>query len=475
NWPGPKGHWFWGYAGELMRKIRKDPGYYFSYIRGITKTYPYGFSSNLTPLFASLNIYHPNAVKAVLCASDAPKLKRAYRSLFEWLGHGLLVLEDKEWFRHRRLLTPSFHFEILKPYIKTMNECSITMVESWVKKTSEKAQIADDMDITPSISRMTLDTILKCLMSYESNCQDEKSTNSYVSKIYEISASVAHRMRDVNIFKRINAIFYATAHGKAFLKLCEAVHEFSDSVINCRKAELKQPLVKQNRKYLDFLDTLLKARDADGKGLSDREIRAEVDTFMFEGHDTTASGISWILYCLAENADHQEMCFREIQEQMGDRTDIEWDDLAKLPCLTMCIKESMRLFPPVPIIFRKLNKDIEVDGKLIAKGTDIVLHIYALHHHEMFWKDPEKFDPNRFLPKNSSNVEGYTYVPFSAGPRNCIGQRFAMNELKIAVAQVLRKLRISPSSDRKIQHAVDVVYKTKNGIYLRFEQRNCLT
>nr|XP_009859737.1 cytochrome P450 4F4-like isoform X1 [Ciona intestinalis] len=471
QWPGPKGNWFWGSSAKVIAEVQKDSAYYFTYIKEMTKQFPQGFRGQLGPIFLSLNAYHPNMIKAVLCApaSDAPKLNRAYKMLFEWLGHGLLVLEDKVWFRHRRLLTPSFHFEVLKPYVKTMNESAHVMVENWLGKTSEN-KVAK-IEIFHSASLMTLDTILKCLMSYQSNCQEEKSTNTYVAKIYQLSNTVVKRMRDLNLFKRIDPIYYLTKNGKLYKKLCDDVHKFSESVIDRRNCDIGQPAHNGTRKHFDFLDTLLKARDSDGKGLSDSEIRAEVDTFMFEGHDTTASGISWTFYCLAMHPEHQEKCFQEIKKVMADRTDIEWNDLSNLPHLTLCIKESLRQYPPVPIIFRKLNKDIEVDGKTIVKDTDVILHIYALHHHEEFWKDPHIFDPSRFTQENMKSMSSYAYVPFSAGPRNCIGQRFAMNEIKIAVAQVLSKFQLKPDLSKKIQHSVDVIYRATTGLYLKAERR----
>ncbi|XP_078489132.1 cytochrome P450 4F2-like [Ciona intestinalis] len=471
NWPEPESHWFWGSFGAVMIKISADPSYYFTYMNDCMKKYPYGFRSQFGPFIKSLNTYHPTIVKAILSgsAADVPKLKRAYKFLFEWLGHGLLVLEDKVWFRHRRLLTPSFHFEVLKPYVKTMNESSHVMVENWLSKTSDN-KVAE-VEIFHCASLMTLDTTLRCLMSYQSNCQDENSTNDYVTKIYELSETIVRRQRNLNILNRIDPIYNATKEGRKYLKLCDDVHKFSESVIDRRKCDSGQPTHNRTRKYFDFLDTLLKARDSDGKGLSDSEIRAEVDTFMFAGHDTTASGISWTFYCLAMHPEHQEKCFQEIEEVMADRTDIEWNDLSNLPHLTLCIKESLRQYPPVPIIFRKLNKDIEVDGKTIVKGTNVVLHIYALHHHEEFWKDPHIFDPSRFTQENMKSMNSYTYVPFSAGPRNCIGQKFAMNKIKVAVAQVLRQFRIKPDLTRTIKRSADMIYKTTSGLYLNIERR----
>ncbi|XP_073400491.1 cytochrome P450 4A4-like isoform X1 [Dendrobates tinctorius] len=145
-----------------------------------------------------------------------------------------------------------------------------------------------------------------------------------------------------------------------------------DKVIQERKLSLKEDteLEKiQKKRHLDFLDILLCAKDENGQGLSNEDLWAEVDTFMFEGHDTMASGISWILYCMAKYPEPQEKCREEIREVLGDRITVDWEDLGKLPYTTMCIKESMRLFPPVPEVVRQLKEPITFfDGRSLPKG-----------------------------------------------------------------------------------------------------------
>ncbi|KAG8536622.1 hypothetical protein GDO81_025990 [Engystomops pustulosus] len=150
------------------------------------------------------------------------------------------------------------------------------------------------------------------------------------------------------------------------------LYSYLDKVIKERKQSLKNEMELekiQKKRHLDFLDILLCAKDENGQGLCDEDLRAEVDTFMFEGHDTTASGISWILYCLAKYPEHQEKCREEIRDVLGERTTVEWEDLSKLPYTTMCIKESMRLNPPVPEVARKLKEPITFcDGRSLPKG-----------------------------------------------------------------------------------------------------------
>uniref|UniRef100_H3CK18 aromatase n=1 Tax=Tetraodon nigroviridis TaxID=99883 RepID=H3CK18_TETNG len=145
------------------------------------------------------------------------------------------------------------------------------------------------------------------------------------------------------------------------------------------------------------------------------------DTFMFEGHDTTASGISFILYNLACHPEHQK-CREEILQVLNGKDTMDWEDLSKIPYTTMCIKESLRLHPPVPGISRKTTKPITFfDGRTLPAGTRIGTSVFGIHRNATVWENPTVFDPLRFLPENASKRSPHAFVPFAAGPRNCIG------------------------------------------------------
>uniref|UniRef100_A0A3Q3JGE6 Cytochrome P450, family 4, subfamily T, polypeptide 8 n=1 Tax=Monopterus albus TaxID=43700 RepID=A0A3Q3JGE6_MONAL len=238
-------------------------------------------------------------------------------------GEGLLVSQGQKWFQHRRLLTPGFHYDVLKPYVKLMSDSAKTMLKKWERY----ANTNEPFELFEHVSLMTLDSILKCAFSYSSNCQTERllaKTGCFM---------LNHEWRYEVIRKR-----------KEALK---------------KEKELKHIQAKRN---LDFLDILLFAREQ--QGLSDEDIRAEVDTFMFEGHDTTASGISFTLYCLACHPEHQKLCRDEIIEALDGK-----DTMDKIPYTTMCIKESLRLYPPVPGIFRRTTKPITFfDGRTLPEG-----------------------------------------------------------------------------------------------------------
>uniref|UniRef100_H2PYZ3 Cytochrome P450 family 4 subfamily Z member 1 n=1 Tax=Pan troglodytes TaxID=9598 RepID=H2PYZ3_PANTR len=248
-----------------------------------------------------------------------------------------------------------------------------------------------------------------------------------------------------------------------------------EKVIQDRKESLKDKLKQDTtqKRCRDFLDILLSAKSENTKDFSEADLQAEVKTFMFAGHDTTSSAISWILYCLAKYPGHQKRCRDEIRELLGDGSSITWEHLSQMPYTTMCIKECLRLYAPVVNISRLLDKPITFpDGRSLPAGITVFINIWALHHNPDFWEDPQVFNPLRFSRENSEKIHPYAFIPFSAGLRNCIGQHFAIIECKVAVALTLLRFELAPDHSRPPQPVRQVVLKSKNGIHV-FAKKVC--
>lgn len=147
------------------------------------------------------------------------------------------------------------------------------------------------------------------------------------------------------------------------------------------------------------------------------------------------------------------------------------EDLGKIPYTTMCIKESLRLYPPVPGVARKLSKPITFcDGRSLPEGARVILSIYCINRSPGFWKDPEVYDPLRFSVKNSADRHPHAFLPFAAGSRNCIGQNFAMNEMKVAVALILQRFQLLPDPENEPQKIPQIVLRSVNGIHLKLKK-----
>ncbi|KAM5232722.1 cytochrome P450 4F3 isoform 5-T6 [Hipposideros larvatus] len=411
------------------------------------------------PWHAVIRIFHPTCIKPVLFAPGRNPP-----------GDGLVLSAGDKWSSHRRMLTPAFHFNILKPYLKIFNNSVNIMHAKWQRLASEGSA---RLDMFEHISLMTLDSLQKCVFSFDSNCQEKPS--EYIAAILELSSLVAKRINQ--IFLHVDFLYHLTPDGQRFRRACRLVHDFTDAVIQERRRTLSDQGVddflkaKAKTKTLDFIDVLLMSKDEDGKELSDEDIRAEADTFMFAGHDTTASGLSWVLYNLAKHPEYQERCRQEVQELLRDREppEIEWDDLAQLPFLTMCIKESLRLHPPATVISRCCTEDITLpDGRVIPKGVTCLISIFGTHHNPLVWPDPEIYDPFRFDPENIKKRSPLAFIPFSAGPRNCIGQTFAMTEIKAVLALTLLRFRVLRDEAEPLRKP-EIILRAEGGLWLRVE------
>ncbi|CAH6790683.1 Cyp4a30b [Phodopus roborovskii] len=410
-------------------------------------------------------IYDPDYMKVILGRSD-PKPTRTYSFFTPWIGYGLLILEGKKWFQHRKILTPAFHYDILKPYVGIIADSVHVMLDKWEQLIGQDCPL----EIHQHISLMTLEIIMKSAFSYQGSVQLDEEAKSYIKAVEVLTQRIYSRVR--NAFHQSNIFYNLSSNGRSFYHACQIAHEHTDRMISMRKAQLKNEgeLEKVRKKrLLDFLDILLFAQTEDGKSLSDEDLHAEVDTFMFEGHDTTASGISWIFYALATNPEHQQKCREEVQNVLGDGTSVSWNHLSQMPYTTMCIKEALRLYPPVPAIGRELSTPVTFpDGRSLPKGFLITLSFYGLHHNPRLWPNPEVFDPSRFAPDAAKH--SYAFLPFSGGRRNCIGKQFAMNELKVAVALTLLRFELLPDPTRVPVLMTRTVLKSKNGIYLHLKK-----
>uniref|UniRef100_H3AKP5 Cytochrome P450 family 4 subfamily F member 22 n=1 Tax=Latimeria chalumnae TaxID=7897 RepID=H3AKP5_LATCH len=427
------------------------------------------------PFYPIVRVFHPNYAKPILLASAAVAQKDElfYGFLRPWLGEGLLLSNGEKWSRHRRLLTPAFHFDILKLYIKIFNQSTDTMHAKWRRMAAAAEDGTVLLDSFEHVSLMTLDSLLKCTFSHNSNCQEKPS--EYIAAIYELSTLVVKR--ENYLPHHLDCVYYLTSSGRRFQRACQIVHKFTSDVVQLRQTTLREQgdeawLKSKQGKVMDFIDVLLLSKDEEGNGLSDEDLMAEVDTFMFEGHDTTASGISWVLYNLACHPQYQDKCRDEITQLMqGKETEeLEWDELSQLPFITMCIKESLRIHPPVTTIARRCTEDVKLpDGRVIPKGVICLISIYGTHHNSAIWDNPKVYNPYRFEPENSQNRSSYAFIPFSAGHRNCIGQNFAMTEVKVVVALTLYRFRVMLDETKTIRRIAELILRAENGLWLKLE------
>lgn len=460
---GPKGHWFLGNIDE------NEPldAFLARYVK-VCEQYPNFFPFWYTIANPVLVISNPVTAREFIKSSNTKEIL-AHKYLREWTGPGVLYGNGKLWARSRRLLTPAFHFNILKSYISVYNDCTQVLIDKWAAKAKE----GKSFEILEDMSLCTFDIILQCACSVKVHPQTHGSRHRFLIASRENTALCESRLH--SMLHMVKFFYQLSEDGKKFYSNVAYSRKFAVDVIKQRKAAIEnQSDIQQGRKYLDFLDTMLAAKDSDGVGMTVDEIANEVIAFLFAGHDTTSSSLSWLLFSFACNPEWQIKCREEVEQHLASvgRTDLEWGDLTCLPNLTMCIKESQRLHTTVPFLGYTLGEDITVNGVTFPKGMDIEVPPYIYHHDSRWWKDPWKFDPTRFASDNKSNQERdpYVFMPFAVGTRNCIGQNFALQELKTVAAKLLQRFEFT-TNDPTYRHTLATILKDENGIWLTVKDR----
>ncbi|CAG2177208.1 unnamed protein product, partial [Oppiella nova] len=215
------------------------------------------------------------------------------------------------------------------------------------------------------------------------------------------------------------------------------------------------------------------------KYITEEEILAQSWVFFVAGYETTATTLTFASYELALNQDSQQRLYEEILTSVDSNGEIDYDLLSKLPYLDAVISETLRLDAPAVVLIRQASEDYKLGntGITLYKGQQLEMPITAIHHNEEFYENAYQFIPERFLPENRHKIKPYTYLPFGAGPRNCIGMRFGLMEAKLALAQVVRRYRFfqTPNTDVPLQLNISMAIHTPKRVIIGIEKRLYLT
>nr|QGP73853.1 cytochrome P450 monooxygenase CYP4E21 [Liriomyza trifolii] len=453
----------------------------------------------------NIMITEPKDLEVILKSNEMIQKSDIYDMLHPWLGQGLLTATGTHWSNHRKMITPTFHFGILQNFHETMNANSTKFVQK-LRKISAGGKI---FDIQSLCSQITLDIICETAMGVQINALDNPDSelaNAFKSMSEDIN------MRAFHPLKRKNSLYKLFPSYQNYRKILKVLQDFTYKVIESRfekiqneKSDKQMPENEFVRKKQAFLDTLLTST-IDGKPLSRKDVFDEVSTLIFEGFDTTTSGISFAVFLLSRHPEIQRKVYEEQKQIMGDRMleSATFQEVNEMKYLDLVIKEAQRLYPSVPMVARRADKDYNINGLHVPKGSSIGLLIIAMGYREESFEDPHKFNPERFdIARNSDTFNPFSYIPFSAGPRNCVGQKFAMLELKTVVSKLVRCFEILPpldelvSKDGYVQHFLGLTeeearkrytphkydpilstvlsLKSENGILIRLKEREAFT
>ncbi len=333
------------------------------------------------------------------------------------LGNGLLIAEGTVHKRHRKLLAPAFAPKRLAAYGDVMVSETVDQVSRWTK----------DQPVDLSTEMMELTLAIAGRTMFSAHVRDDAKTIAEGLELAMRSQSAS-----LKSLVRLGYEWPLPRHRQ----MRRAV-EMLDSVVYRLIAEGR----KRGTDVGDVLSILLMARDDDGTGLTDPQVRDEVMTLLLAGHETTANALSWTWYELGRNPGALERLRAEIDTVLGQRT-VTVDDLPQLPWTAAVIDEAMRLHPPAYMTGRESVVPVELGGHSLAKGSIVAINIFGIHRRDDYYPTPLAFKPERFLPEAKKARPRHHYLPFGAGPRICIGSHFALMEAQLSLSTLVQRADI---------------------------------
>uniref|UniRef100_A0A0K8SC59 Cytochrome P450 4C1 n=1 Tax=Lygus hesperus TaxID=30085 RepID=A0A0K8SC59_LYGHE len=418
---------------------------------------------------------NPDDVEVLLKSNTLIQKTKFYNFLNSWLGFGLIISGGDKWRARRKAITPTFHFKILENFIDVFNRNGNILIDRLSSKVNQGT-----FDVLPYITAYTLDVICETAMGTRIDAQSGNNKD-YQDAVRRISTLLGKRFNTPVLHN--NLAWFLSGMKSKENELVKILKHHTYQVIKS-KADGTQKLessVSEHeedglgiKKKTAFLELLLEMKKSLNPAFqTDEDVQEEVDTFMFEGHDTTTSGICFALDLLALNPDCQEKLYEELNARFEkSNCNPTMDDLNNLKYLDMVVKESLRLCPSVPSVARQITENLDVpSGYTIPKGTFAVINFYQIHRNEKYFPNPEVFNPDNFLPEVVANRHPFAYVPFSAGPRNCIGQKFALFELKSTLAKLVTHFKVECDPGYQLSVDSNLVLQARDGHMIKLSRR----
>ena len=435
--PGP----YTGLKGWSFRALNQSP------LEMFTELARYGDIVGIRVVnFRNIFVNHPDLIEEVLVGHPRRYFKgrvlRANRHVF---GEGLLTSEGDFWLRQRRLVQPAFHRARIAAYAETMVEYAQRIMESW--------RSGEERDVHQEMMRLTLQIVAKTLFNAEV-ARDTQDVGKSLELLLELGAN----------FRRTLFVphWVPTPTNLRIKREIAFIENILYRIINERRAS--------GHDAGDLLSMLLHAQDEDGSRMTDKQLRDETITLFLAGHETTASSLSWTWWLLAQNPSAEAKLHAELDEVLGGRAP-SMDDLARLPYTGNVITESMRLYPPAWGLARIVVEDHELGGYPVKKGMGVAMAQWVVHRDTRWYDTPEEFRPERWEGDFAKRIPRFAYFPFGGGPRQCIGNSFALMEATLILATIAQKYRLRLVPDHPVVPLASITLRPRYGVRVVLESR----
>ncbi len=378
-------------------------------------------------------VFEPDFIQRILVSHHRNYVKgRGFERVKMLLGNGLIVSEGEHWRRQRRMLQPAFQ----RPSVARLSGVMRAVTGRCLRRWRAAAEAGQVLDMTRETSTFALEVILESIFGEDlKRFRDDAGSTPFHMLVDET-------VRDLQLAVRFRAL----------------------------RREVLQLADWRRRRGIeraDFLGLYLAARDAQtGAPMSDEALVDEVMTLIVAGHETTGVTLNWIWHLLAHHPQAEARLHAEVDTLEGAAPP-RFEDVPRLPFARRLMDEALRLYPPVWMFTRRALAEDRLGDWAVPPGTQIALPVYCVHRHPAHWEEPERFDPDRFLPERVRARHRYAYFPFSMGARRCTGEVFSHVEIAIHLGWIARHLRFEPLGPATVPLDPGVNLRPREGIRLR--------
>eukprot|EP00798_Chlamydomonas_sp_ICE-L_P030409 gene30409-35414_t len=436
------------------------------------------------PASSFLVISDPAAAKHVLRGSDNTTRNLYNKGLVAEVstflfGDGFAITGGDAWRARRKAVAPSLH----KTYLGAMLDRVFVPTSQFA---CEKLKAAEEsgkpVNIEAIFSQLTLDIIGKSVFNYDFDSLTKDSP--LIQAVYTALKETETRATDVIPLWKIPIMKYFDPRQRKAAEAVEIIQKTTSDLIRKCKAmvddeemEAASAAAEAGVEYINDSDpSVLRFLIAAREEVDSTQLRDDLLSMLVAGHETTGSVLTWTMYLLSQNPEKMAKAQEEVDRILGDRMAPVLADYGQLKYVMRCVNESMRLYPHPPVLLRRaLVADVLPGGYNVNVGQDVMISVYNIHHSPAVWEDAEAFKPERFGPldgpvPNEQNTD-YKFIPFSGGPRKCVGDQFALMEAVIAMTVLLKQYDFELAPNQTIEMTTGATIHTTNGLYMNVKSR----